>query len=308
MDNSDNTKEKLINIILKNTTVIFALIIFLSFFQIYIFFQNFNIGVYNYNSSYELLLYFIPSYVIAPFKIFLQISNIHICSILGINIQIYTIISSLVVLGFVLLKIKTTNEFVISFNILCRNSLNYSKENIVINIIVWFMLVCVLFVSYFIFIILYKLISLNPFDEFEYYLINNFINVHGCYHNYFQFAFLVWGIFVFLLLYLYTIIARSEKLFRPSLFVLLFVTFIMFIFSTIKISYRVASLKDGKTLQHVSFEYDYKPVATDSNNFYIGQTKDYLFIRNIKERENKVYNLNNIKWLIVKDVDSSFSK
>ncbi|MFA5403816.1 MAG: hypothetical protein WC358_02665 [Ignavibacteria bacterium] len=167
----------------------------------------------------------------------------------------------------------------------------------------------VVIISYFIIILLYKLLSLSAFSDFEYYLIDNYINVSGgYYHICFSVLFFFWGFSVFICLYRYLKIKIGLNFVQLSLYILIFVILVMFIFSSIKITYRVASLKNKKTLQVVNFDYEGKHINTDSNNFYIGQTKDYLFIRNIEERENKVYNLNKINNLIVRDIDPSFSK
>jgi hypothetical protein len=311
MTNSDNSsKKEIFNTILKNTTLIFALIIFLSFFQIYIFFQNFNIGVYNYNSSYELLLYFIPSYIITPINIVLNILNIKIFSICDdINVNLYVIVFLFFVIDLKFLKKKCINKFLYFWNKIIEVKFVNGEYKYFNN---WFhkgLIVYVVIVSYFIIELLYKLLSLSKFSDFEYYLINNFVNVNGGnHHTCFKILFFFWGFSVFICLYRYLKSKESFRFMRISLYTLILVILIMFIFSAIKTTYRVASLKNRKTLQIVDFDYEGKHIVTDSNNFYIGQTKDYLFIRNFEERENKVYNLNSIKNLIVKDIDSSFSK
>jgi hypothetical protein len=310
-------KRKTILYLFKDTTLIFALMIFLSFFQVYIFFQSFNIGVYSYVTPFELLLFFIPYFIVTPIIIALKIINF-IISIICFNIRIYNLsipIYIFIVLFVIIEKFFTNNKtvkFVFNNYVLYKEKFLSGKGIFkcfakILNIVLGFYMSIITFS---IAVLFCKLLSFSKTPSFDIGQLNDidpismFITTYGCYSPYFKYLFLVWALILMFWFYRYIKYYKRESFFRIKLKMILLTILILFVFETIKTTYKVDSLKSGKTIQKVEFNYRDMKIYTDSENIYIGQTKDYLFIRNIKREENKVYNISDIKNLIVTDPDS----
>lgn len=56
----------------------------------------------------------------------------------------------------------------------------------------------------------------------------------------------------------------------------------------------------GKQFKNITFTINNQFINTDSTNLYIGQTKEYIFIRNIVKNENAIYNKKEINTIRIK--------
>jgi hypothetical protein len=270
---------EIFNVINKNIYLILALMVFLGFFQIFIYYQNFDIGVYNYSSPLELLFYFIPAYIITPIKIVFKILN-------NLYFQI------LIVIYVIDLFLKEKSVMKRIFNYL--KSLSNKTKKIFYYTISFY----IIFILYFIIRLIYGLLSLEDLSDFDFYISNNFVNSNGYSNSWFQIMYLLWGVFIIVGIYRYIIKKENIKKFgnKASIF-MISILIVLFVFESLKTTQRVASLKRHVPIQQIKFQYDTNEIKTDDSDFYIGSTRDYLFIRNLNSKENKLYNINNIKLL-----------
>mgnify|MGYP000968202085 CR=1 FL=1 len=282
------TKHKeLLNLVLGYASFLFASIIFLSYFHIYIYFQSFNIGVYNYNSPYELIFYFIPSYIITPINIILMVLNYCIY-----GIPLASIPAALILIDLLFLDRKCINYLLSlwkKFNhpdLKSGDFISFRKIYHRASQIYIFVCIC-LIVRLF-----YELLLFTDYTIIRYFTLLP--------HLIFQLMFLVWGYFVLEWIYRYFRIKKSKSMVHVSLYMLLFVIFSMMVLSSSKTAKNVYELKNGKALQNIHFEYNGKQIKTDSHYFFIGQSKDYLFLKSYNDSlktldSTMVYNLSEVK-------------
>lgn len=79
--------------------------------------------------------------------------------------------------------------------------------------------------------------------------------------------------------------------------------FVLFIFITLVVITNKESafkIKHGQPKYNVTLELPDSTIKTDSNFVFIGKTKDYLFLRNLKEDRNVIFSSTNIKRLEIK--------
>jgi hypothetical protein len=277
--NKKNRKySEIFNIISKNIYLILSIMVFLGFFQTFIYYQNFDIGVYNYSSPIELLFYFIPNYIITPIKISFKIfSNPYFQIFIFLLICLFSIKNSLI-------------EKILKY---LKNI--WSKPN---KFICFLICLYIIFVSYFIIELIYGLLSLEGLSDFTFYISNSFVNSKGNYNWLFQILYLLWGILIIVGVYSYIIRKENIRKFGNKVSIIVIsILVVMFIFESLKTTHKVASLKRYISIQKVKFQYDNVEVETNDSEFYIGSTRDYLFIRNLNSNENKLYNVSNIKFL-----------
>jgi|WetSurMetagenome_2_1015567.scaffolds.fasta_scaffold17978_4 hypothetical protein len=302
---------ELLKKIIKNTAFIIAAMSASGFYQLYVYYQNFDIGLYSFSSSYEILLYFIPTFIEAPI-----IGIIKITIVLFSNLCVLCILIILII-TFILINKKLSIKYSCNFikDIwsepyqliiikLEKSKLFYELIKYSYKIISG---IYIIFISFFIFVIFSGLMKVLKFNDSEsyatnlyYYLIDNYINVNGNYNKYFGILFVLWSIIVFIRVFRYYKFKRKNLDSSILNFVIIYSIVIMFIFSTIKTTQIVADLKSPKGRkppENVKFLYnDTLRVETDSNNIYIGSTKDYIIIRDFDSCKNKLYNLKDIKY------------
>jgi hypothetical protein len=270
---------EIFKIINKNVYLILALMVFLGFFQQYIYYQNFDIGLYNYSSPFELLFYFIPEYIISPLKILFKILKNPFFQILFVIYAIY-------------LFYRKKYE-------LDRIS-NYLKNNLgkIKNVLYCINYLYIIIIFFLIIRLIYGLLSLENLSDFDFYISDNFINSNGYSNAWFQILYLLWSVFTVVSVYKGVLKIENIKNFGNKVSIIIVsILIVMFIFESLKTTQKIASLKKRIPIQKVRFIYNNDTINTDDNNLYIGSTKDYLFIRNFDTRKNKLYNINDVKFL-----------
>jgi len=75
--------------------------------------------------------------------------------------------------------------------------------------------------------------------------------------------------------------------------IFLVIGFVFFVAMSNKI--KATDILRGNPGYSIKFEFQGKIVQTDSNIVYVGRTSDYLFLRNLSNKSNSIYQCNEIK-------------
>lgn len=101
----------------------------------------------------------------------------------------------------------------------------------------------------------------------------------------------VWG-FSFALIYIYEITTKDSLINLFSLYAFI-MSFIIPTFWIIK-SQNAENILTGKSEIKVSFNTKNKPISTNDTLTFIGETKEFLFLRDLNNNGNLIYRKNNI--------------
>lgn len=256
----DNLKK-----ILEFSTLFYVLMIFLSFFQVHLYYNYFGISIYYYITLQELLFYFIPYFVIASIKIsFLLL-----------------LISPLIFIVFLIFKRLLTDN--------CKSKFKtFFKNESIPHLLSSFTLIILLT------ILLLFIISLNKWEygEFYKYVLNEFIHLEGIWNWAFKVLFALWSIsfYIFILKLIKMLFARINI----KLFNITYIVVILFVFTTLKTIERINNTNKGNIKEKYEFVYEDRVIRTDSVSKMIGTSKDYYFIKNFQSDSIYVYETSKI--------------
>ncbi|MGX1930208.1 hypothetical protein [Flagellimonas sp. 2504JD4-2] len=112
---------------------------------------------------------------------------------------------------------------------------------------------------------------------------------------------IIWGI-LFMLKFRFQ---NSKSKFNPRMqlfvyFILLIVMFIVYADITLNKADKIIS---GEPEYHVKFTIDEQLIETNKQLLFFGQTNDYLFFRKVNSKENYIYNKNDIKEFVIKEIE-----
>ncbi len=116
----------------------------------------------------------------------------------------------------------------------------------------------------------------------------------------FSLGVMIWGIIMFLLFIISKFTFRDE---RKTVW-----TFFSFIISFITVVLcdqqlnKAEKILNGKAIKEVHFAIKNDTISTDKTTLYIGETKEYLFMRDIAKNSNIIYRKNEIHKLKLKEV------
>jgi len=268
--------------LLKYVPLLYVIMIFLSFYQLYHYFDEFEIAIYVYISLYELLFYFIPFFAISYLRVVSKILP-YILPFVIILIIITAIIGK-----------KWYIEMIARWD----SPKKYIKSEVkYLRYKTFFYIFSLLIFAVLTYLIIY--INCIPFNQLE-----KFIR-HGADYNWlFMIMFCIWCIlfYVIFLKFISNFFERSKIIFYYN--IICFTIFI-FTFNEVKLNYNLRVFKEKGPYDSVSFEYLGKVDSTDTlidntkltNRIVIGITQNYLFIRDMKNNVNEIYNLNDVKKL-----------
>jgi hypothetical protein len=249
---------------------IYAILIFLGFYNYYCFYNHFDINIATFLTSGELLLSFLP--LTLPIVI------------IGVILMIFYI-RTIVEMSFDSKKQKDTSvrKKIPDLYILSTSYTNLksslSKTNrksgnsillIILNILGIF--IGIGLILYFIWYIFYFLLC-----------------IEGKYVNPSVGQLVFYGLLWFILFdeLIEKVYKNNSRAINISRVLLLLVFSVGFInFSSSK---EAKEIINGKSRKNIVFEYNNSMVKTDMNLVYVGKTEKYLFLRNLKEKENYIY-------------------
>jgi hypothetical protein len=116
----------------------------------------------------------------------------------------------------------------------------------------------------------------------------------------FSLGIMIWGIIMFLLFIISKFTFRDEKKTVWALFsfVICFLTLVLCNYQLNK----AEQILDGKAIKEVHFIIKNDTISSDKTTLYIGETKEYLFMRNIATSSNIIFKKNEIYKLNLKEV------
>jgi len=256
---SENNFQKII----KAIPFIYAVMVFESFTQIYLFYNRFDISIIPYISPFELLLYFIPY-------------------------------SALQYLPFAALAL-----FALLLSLLAKNrnwlpyfSLRLIKQKS--KIVNYLFLPLLVAGSVFLF-------CLNKYFCFQ--LQESFVKQSFSFHFALFVAIFLVACTSFYIVSLRAIYIFTGKLNNILYYNIICIILFVFTFSMIKSNYYINEFVVKGPNETATFDYLGKPVYTDATNrLLLGITKEYIFIQDKQDKNNEIYNLSDVKNLKVKRI------
>lgn len=111
---------------------------------------------------------------------------------------------------------------------------------------------------------------------------------------------IIWGIVMLLLYIISKFTFRDEKKTVWTLlsFIISFITIVL----CDRQLYKAEQILDGKAIKEVHFTIKNDTISSDKTTFYIGETKEYLFMRDITTSSNLIFKKSEIHKLNLKDV------
>lgn len=262
---------------------IYALLIFIGYYNYFTFYTFFDINIIDYLTFSELVLSFlnltIPIMILlAAMLIFFIFAMFRIASEKKENIEYYQ---------------RTAYRDV--FQIFLDSFENIKstfkeKKWKLFSTYIWLLLFIFQFsfsILIFLFIILYPIDFVNKIAEREGLFINNTILL-------FLLGFMWIMFFDDILERTFNEIER-KKIVRNSIIFLFFIGFL-----TVVNRIRAKSILQGKPFENLEFTYQNKLIKTDSTLVYFGQTDRYIFLRNLIQNENQVFQRDKIDFIIYK--------
>jgi hypothetical protein len=232
--------------------------VFLSFFQVHMFYNYFDISIYAFITTFELLFYFIPYFIINNVKALLSLWGI----------------PALVFFGFYFYDIIYNNR------ILSHRFFRSISRPLRYSWLIW-----LFFLSGLIYWCLVIDISLTrgEFCEWHKHVLHYYINGTGKICNIiFQLIFISWCLSAYVLFYP---ISRKSPSNSNVLYTLFMVLIFIFFFSSLKTTYRIYKVK-YLTTDDYSFTYEGKEINTNQSFKVVGTTKEYIFV---KDDTNKIH-------------------
>ncbi|MEI6695639.1 MAG: hypothetical protein WCO13_06200 [Bacteroidota bacterium] len=235
---------------------------------------------------------------VGPFLIFLGMTRlITFYNSFGVSITSYLNISEvltsffdiiiLVVIFFTLLSIQ-------NFLVKDKNDMEIAnKKRQAIIEEVSFLKICLLYLNYFSNLIIYGLI-----------VVFGFIIAHYCFNLNTTFTVSIWtGAFVFLLIFLIiqVEIERKHIQFNSSVnkkrFIFFILYFLVFTYGVILYSsYQAGQIRRDKSTFGVNITLDNnQTLVSDSSNYFIGKTQNYVFIYHEKESKTDIIPMTRVK-------------
>lgn len=116
-------------------------------------------------------------------------------------------------------------------------------------------------------------------------------------------ASLIWGVLI-ISFYFFGNLSREKEPWNNIILLYAFLISMCPMFIYLKMD-RADLILSGNANKSVKFLLDDTKISTNDTLIYIGQTKDFLFLRNIKTKSNHIYNKTEIKELILNDIKKS---
>lgn len=262
---------------------IYALLIFLGFYNYYSYYIHFDIKIATFLTPGELLLSFLP--LTLPIVVIVVILVVlHIKAIVEISSESKEklkkndreIIPDLFILGSVWRNLKES--------ISAQNFKSFSG--------VFFIFLDVLGIIIGIGIILF-------FIGFIFYFL---LSIEGKYVNPSIVDLIIYGFLWFIIFDELTELAYNNNM--KAMNISRFFMLILFTVGLINISNanNAKEILNGKNKREILFEYNNVIIKTDSNLVYIGKTEKYFFLRNLNGKQNYLYPLDKIGLIQMKDL------
>jgi len=270
-------------IITKNTAIMYSALVFVGYMNLHFFYVLFDIPIYNYISLTEILTLFLP--ILAEFVLV----AIPVAFILFISVRLER------------KKSKKSPDDKNNIDSVESNKL-FEFGKIVLEHEgirrIYLLFVEVLKALTFLFLaVMLMFFLLIPFIIFINYYTYLFPYRGG---DDITIVYIIWG-FPYLLgsLFLGGLIKRFNSKYDLNIKFGIAQVYYQFIFFTILIIsirvYEAESILKSKPFYNVSFRYDGEKVATDSSTVFLGQTHDYIFLRNLKSNKNIIYNRSQLR-------------
>jgi len=297
----DNNSNKLKEII-EYGSIFYVLMVFFSFFQVHMYFNYFGIAIYYYTTTFELLFYFIPYFIISHITVLLNKWYLWVIPTLIIYIDVWKNNGKYIQ---VITEAWNNPRRVFESEYKCKHYNLWKNIYIILSISVIFggLYICIDLVG--------TALSGAPFCYYEKSIIEDFISKQKFgYKNFiFQVLFIIWCAVSFVTLYfsLRKVFHKKPSLFYYTLFIAIF---FLFVFSSLKTTERIYSVnyQDGADRCEFIYSNDTIPIRTynydDSNTgdkkVSVGTTKDYLLIKNFTNNATEIYEYSNITHLKIK--------
>jgi len=258
---------------------IYALLIFLGFFNYYSYYNHFDINIATFLSPGELLLSFLPLtrtiLIFASIFVILYINAIVSDAIDNKRKERTERIPHLFLTNRIWVHLKDT---------LANTELKILKKTIFVFINIIGLLISIAFILFFIGYIFYFLfcVAYNDYTA----SIGNLI---------------FYGIFWFLLFddlitRFYKDNNKSANIFRVFLLILFSVGLI-----SISNGEDAKNILNGESKKVITFEYNNEIVESNGNTVFVGKTEKYLFLRNLKEKQNYIYPIDKVGMIQMHD-------
>ncbi|RIV68716.1 hypothetical protein [Flagellimonas aequoris] len=247
--------------------VIYIFLVCFGYFSENIYYQKFDIDILDYLSVQELIFIFIPS-----------------GAALTIGLLIYFImIMPQIMLGFEFGPFKFIN-YVVKF----REHLNSKNKKIL------------LFIYELIETIVAIVVILGPIAGFFYLAFVNDFKTGIAKNSFVYYLLLIW-VPLFVVKSLIEISKNTNKINKSLLLVFSIIMIMELLDSYQKLDKANNVLEGyGKYAVYVELKKEHDPIVTDENLIFIGQTKDYIFFRRLKDSVNCIYNKNDINEILIK--------
>lgn len=109
---------------------------------------------------------------------------------------------------------------------------------------------------------------------------------------------LVWMMIFFMK---YSVVNKNKTLNKKRILIVFSVFIIVMFLFTLEIRLSQAEdILEGKPLYNINFKNGSDHISTTENLIYIGQTNDYIFLRNLNKNENLIYQKSEIRELVLK--------
>lgn len=109
------------------------------------------------------------------------------------------------------------------------------------------------------------------------------------------FIFIISALWFLLLFDMIMVTEKKGRIQHAGWVNLIFLVIGFVFFVTLSNKIKATDILNGKPVYSVKFEFQGKVIQTDSNIVYIGRTSEYLFLRNLSEKSNSIYQCAEIK-------------